>query len=52
MISRPGLPKDVAAMVALLASPDAGFVTDACVPVDGGLLAKAPSTKVVHRADS
>jgi NAD(P)-dependent dehydrogenase (short-subunit alcohol dehydrogenase family) len=52
MISRPGLPEDVAAMVAFLASPDADFVTGACVPVDGGLLAKAPSTKVVHQAES
>jgi gluconate 5-dehydrogenase len=41
-IGRVGEPADVARVVAFLASPDAGFVNGACVPVDGGMLAALP----------
>lgn len=35
-IGRPGKPADIAAMVAFLAHPEAGFVTGECIGVDGG----------------
>ncbi|MFT4266697.1 MAG: SDR family NAD(P)-dependent oxidoreductase [Xenophilus sp.] len=35
-VGRPGVPEDVAAAVAWLASPDASFVTGANIPVNGG----------------
>ena len=38
-IGRVGQPKDIAELVAFLASDDAGFINGACVPVDGGFLA-------------
>jgi meso-butanediol dehydrogenase / (S,S)-butanediol dehydrogenase / diacetyl reductase len=37
-LGRVGEPEDVAAAVAFLASPDAGWVTGHTLPVDGGLL--------------
>ena len=41
-LGRVAEPADVARVVAFLASPDAGFVTGACIPVDGGMLAALP----------
>jgi NAD(P)-dependent dehydrogenase (short-subunit alcohol dehydrogenase family) len=37
-LGRIGLPADVAAAVAFLASPDAGYITGQCLHVDGGLV--------------
>lgn len=37
-LGRPGTPEDVAAVVAFLASPEAGYVTGQCLNIDGGLI--------------
>lgn len=37
-LGRIGLPEDVAAAVAFLASPEAGYITGQCLHVDGGLV--------------
>jgi NAD(P)-dependent dehydrogenase (short-subunit alcohol dehydrogenase family) len=50
LIQRVGTPDDVASMVAFLASDEAGFVTGAVIPLDGGLSIKAPGSGVVHQA--
>ncbi len=39
-MGRIATPSDVAGVVSFLASSDAGFVTGATIPVDGGALAK------------
>ncbi len=38
-LGRPGQPSDIAAVIAFLASDDAGFITGVNLPVDGGLTA-------------
>jgi NAD(P)-dependent dehydrogenase (short-subunit alcohol dehydrogenase family) len=48
MIARVGTPDDVGAAVAYLASDEAGFITGASIPVDGGLLSKAPAVSMAH----
>jgi NAD(P)-dependent dehydrogenase (short-subunit alcohol dehydrogenase family) len=37
-LGRAGTPEDVAAVVAFLASPDAGFITGQNIVTDGGLI--------------
>jgi meso-butanediol dehydrogenase/(S,S)-butanediol dehydrogenase/diacetyl reductase len=44
-LGRPGQPDDVARAVLFLASPDAGYITGALLPVDGGTTA---STGQIH----
>lgn len=41
-LGRAGMPDDIAAAVAFLASDDAAWITGITVPVDGGLLAAGP----------
>jgi NAD(P)-dependent dehydrogenase (short-subunit alcohol dehydrogenase family) len=49
LVHRAGSPGDVAAAVCFLASAGAGFITGTTINVDGGLLAKAPVTRVAQR---
>jgi len=37
LVGRSGKPEDVAHVVAFLLSPAAGFITGACIPIDGGM---------------
>ncbi len=39
-LGRPGAPAEIAGVVAFLASDDAGYVTGATIPVDGGQIAR------------
>ncbi len=41
-VGRVGMPADIGALVAFLASPDAGYVTGQAIPVDGGGLSPFP----------
>jgi meso-butanediol dehydrogenase/(S,S)-butanediol dehydrogenase/diacetyl reductase len=45
MLPAVGSPQHIAAAVAFLAGDDAEFITGVALPVDGGLMAKAPMTK-------
>jgi NAD(P)-dependent dehydrogenase (short-subunit alcohol dehydrogenase family) len=45
MLPAVGAPEHIAAAVAFLAGDDAEFITGVALPVDGGLMAKAPMTK-------
>ena len=49
LVQRVGSPEDVAAAVAFLAGDDAGYITGTTLDVDGGLLAKAPVTRVARQ---
>lgn len=49
---RLGVPDDVAAMVAFLASDETGYVTGQCFPIDGGLLSHQPFTADLRAAGS
>ena len=37
LVGRSGTAEDVARVVAFLVSPAAGFITGACIPIDGGM---------------
>jgi NAD(P)-dependent dehydrogenase (short-subunit alcohol dehydrogenase family) len=39
-LGRAGLPEEIAAVAAFLASDEASFITGVTIPVDGGFLAK------------
>ncbi|RBY82420.1 hypothetical protein DQ238_03740 [Geodermatophilus sp. TF02-6] len=41
-VGRVGLPEDVAAAVAFLASPEAGYITAQAIPIDGGGMSPFP----------
>ena len=43
LVARAGTPDDIAAMVAFLASDEAGFITGQTINVDGGVLAHHPA---------
>jgi NAD(P)-dependent dehydrogenase (short-subunit alcohol dehydrogenase family) len=45
MLPAAGSPEHIASAVAFLAGDDAEFITGIALPVDGGLMAKAPMTK-------
>ncbi|MGC4789451.1 SDR family oxidoreductase [Micromonospora sp. DT178] len=50
-VGRPGDAREVAAVVALLASPAAAYVTGASWPVDGGMLMMGPQANALESHD-
>jgi NAD(P)-dependent dehydrogenase (short-subunit alcohol dehydrogenase family) len=36
LLGRPGRPEEIAGTIAFLAGPQAGYITGATIPVDGG----------------
>ncbi|MFG1888786.1 SDR family oxidoreductase [Micromonospora sp. NPDC049051] len=50
-VGRPGDAREVAAVVALLASPAAAYVTGASWPVDGGMLTMGPQANALDSHD-
>ncbi|MDT0533002.1 SDR family oxidoreductase [Micromonospora sp. DSM 115977] len=50
-VGRPGDAREVAAVVALLASPAAAYVTGASWPVDGGMLLMGPQANALESHD-
>jgi NAD(P)-dependent dehydrogenase (short-subunit alcohol dehydrogenase family) len=43
-----GIPEDIAAAVAFLASDEARYITGHCLPVDGGTMAHLPTSAPLH----
>ncbi|WP_156377084.1 SDR family oxidoreductase [Microbacterium sp. Root53] len=50
-IGRPGVPEEVAAVIAFLASPASSYVTGASWPVDGGMLQMGPMAGAALESD-
>lgn len=50
LTTRLGVPEDIAAMVAFLASEEAGYITGQCYEVNGGMLAHQPYMADLRRA--
>jgi NAD(P)-dependent dehydrogenase (short-subunit alcohol dehydrogenase family) len=51
-VGRVGLPEDVAAAVAFLASPEAGYITGQALPIDGGGMTPFPLAHPPAAADA